>query len=601
VPGLVRVFRRQRRLPTFDYWRSSRIIPATINEFPYWSFLFADLHPHMIGIPVTIFLLALALNIALAAKRVTDNGGLRLPSLRPKGLVTNPEGSEGLATSSERPSGLTTNYEGPTRSLIAGFLSGARIGSPRYSLEDVVGMMALAVTVGAVAVINTWDVPTYLIIVLAAFLLGQKGFWRWERAVRALVLFAMAAFLSLAFYLPFFTHYQALYVGLGLVRSRTALEPFLTIWSLFIFLVVSLLWGQLLWGRPREGPLRCLGLCLRRGARLPHLLDLHQALVRRPKASYVLGLLLLAGTVFLLVALLLFQLWVLALLSPLLVLFGFLVLRRQAAVEETFTTFLVFMALGILLGCEVLFLKDFLQGGDHYRMNTIFKFYTQAWVLLGLVAGVSIPRLWCWFSIVRRRWLRYAWRGTLIFLFLSSTIFFFLGTAQRVTDRFPGPRPPLDTLDGSAFMTVGSYSWPDDSNRIQLAYDYEAINWFLENVPGTPVIAEAPLPYYREFGLKVASYTGLPTLLGAHQGEQRYDWQVGQRSGDADTLYRTTDLEEARQLIAKMNISYIYVGQLERSIYPFEGLDKFEAMRGWGDVALAFENPGVKIYRVLGE
>jgi len=462
-------------------------------------------------------------------------------------------------------------------------------------------MMALAVTLGAIAVINTWDMPTYLIIVLGAFMLGQQGFWRWERAVEALILFAIAAFLSLALYLPFFTYYKALHVGLGLVRNRTALEPFLTIWGLFIFLVVSLSSGHLLWGRPRDGPLRCLRLCLRRGARLPHLLDLHQALVRRPQARYVLGLLLLAGTALLLVALVLFRLWVLALLFPPLVLFGFLALQRQATVEESFTAFLVFMALGILLGCEVLFLKDFLQGGDHYRMNTIFKFYTQAWVLLGLVAGVSLPRLWRWFSTVRRRWLGYAWKGAFLFLFLSSVIFVFLGTAQRATDRFPGPRPPLGTLDGSAFMTVGSYAWPDESNRIQLVYDHQAINWLLENVTGTPVVAEASLPYYREFGLKVSSYTGLPTLLGAHQSEQRYDWQVGERSEDAETFYRTTDLVQAKELITKMNISYVYVGQLERTIYPFEGLDKFEDMRGWGEVALVYENPGVKIYQVLSE
>ncbi|MFX1355556.1 MAG: DUF2298 domain-containing protein, partial [Promethearchaeota archaeon] len=463
------------------------------------------------------------------------------------------------------------------------------------------GMMVLAVTLGAVAVINTWDVPTYLIIVLGAFMLGHGGFWRWQRAIRALILFAVAAFLSLALYLPFFRHYQALHVGLGLVRNRTALEPFLTIWGLFIFLMVSLVWGYVLWGRPQESPLRCLGLCLRRGMRLPRLLHLHQALVKRPQAFYVLAMLLLAGTAFALVALLLFQLWVLALLCPLVALFGLLVLRRRVPVEESFTSFLAFMGLGILLGCEVVFLKDFLQGGDHYRMNTIFKFYTQAWVLLGLVAGVSLPRLWKWFSTVKRRWLGYAWKGAFLFLFLSSTIFIFLGTAQRVTDRFPGPRPPLGTLDGSAFMTVGSYTWPDASNRIQLIYDYQAINWFLENVTGTPVVAEAPLPYYREFGLKVASYTGLPTLLGAHQNEQRYDWQVGQRSADAETLYLITDLEQTRELIARMNISYIYVGQLERTIYPFEGLDKFEDMRGFGEVVLVYENPGVKIYQVLGE
>jgi uncharacterized membrane protein len=157
----------------------------------------------------------------------------------------------------------------------------------------------------------------------------------------------------------------------------------------------------------------------------------------------------------------------------------------------------------------------------------------------------------------------------------------------------------LGTLDGSAFMAVGSYAWPDESNRMQLVYDYEAINWFLEHVSGTPVVAEAPLPYYREFGLKVASYAGLPTLLGAHQNEQRHDWQVGQRSGDADIFYRTTDLDETRELIAKLHISYVYVGQLERTIYPEEGLAKFEEMRAFGHLALAYQNPGVKIYEVL--
>jgi uncharacterized membrane protein len=330
-------------------------------------------------------------------------------------------------------------------------------------------------------------------------------------------------------------------------------------------------------------------------------LDLHQALIRGPQASYIAGLLVLASTAFVVVGLVLFKLWILALLTPLLVLYAFLTLRRTTTVEDSFVSFLAFMALGILLGCEMVFLKDFLQGGDHYRMNTIFKFYTQAWVLLGLVAGVSLPRLWRQFSSVRRRWVGYAWKGAFAFLFASGTVFIFLGTLQRVDDRFPGPRPPWGTLDGSAFMTVGSYGWPDENNRVQLVYDYEAINWFLENVKGTPVVAEAPLPYYREFGLKVASYTGLPTLLGAHQNEQRYDWQVGQRSGDTETFYRTTDLGEARQLIDKLNISYVYVGQLERTVYPEEGLDKFEDMRGFGDMALVFQNPRVKIYEVLSE
>jgi YYY domain-containing protein len=415
----------------------------------------------------------------------------------------------------------------------------------------------------------------------------------------ALAVFGAVGLVGLLLYLPFFTHFQALYVGLGVVRSGTQLEPFLTIWGLLLFLIASLLWLKIVWERPREGPLRCVRLLVRRGMRLPRLLDLHQMLVRRSGSGYVAGLLVLAITVFAVIALLVLRLWILALLVPLLVLFGLLVVRREARLEESFVALMAFLAVGILVGSELVFLKDFLQGGDYYRMNTIFKFYTQAWVLLGVVAGVSVPALWSCFSSVRRRWLGYAWKGAFLVLFASSFIFLFLGTWQRVDDRFPGPRPPLGTLDGSAFMSVGSYTWPDDSNRIQLVYDYEAINWFLENVKGTPVVAEAPLAYYREFGVRVASYTGLPTLLGAHQNEQRYDWQVGPRSDNANALYQTTNLDETRQLIDTMDVSYIYVGQLERYVYPSEGLEKFEELRSLGELAVVYENPGVKVYQVL--
>ncbi|MDH4208026.1 MAG: DUF2298 domain-containing protein, partial [Anaerolineae bacterium] len=516
VPGVVRVLLGRAQLGAFDYWRSSRVIPQTINEFPYWSFLFADLHPHMIGIPVTLFLLALALNLALAGKSASDRVGSALHCAQSEDATG-------------RWAGLARRWRSLVRRCAA-----AKV----WSLDSVVGLLVLALTLGAVAVINTWDMPAYLLVILGALLLGLGGFWLWRRALAALAIFVVVAAAGLAFYFPFFAHYQALYVGLGLVRIRTGLEPFLTIWGLFLFVLVSLLWAELTWGRPREGPLRCLGLLLRRGLRLPRLLDVYQALVGQSGTGYAWGLVVLVGTLFFSVALVIFRLWVLAVLAPLVVLFGLLFLRREARVEDSFVRLLAFLGLGILLGCEVVFLKDFLQGGEYHRMNTIFKFYTQAWVLLGVVAGTCLPRLWAWFSTARRRWLGYLWKACFLSLMASSFVFLFLGTAQRVDDRFPGPRPALGTLDGSAFMTVGSYVWPDENNRIQLSYDYQAIQWFEHNVKGTPVVAEAPLPYYREFGLKVASYTGLPTLLGAHQNEQRYDWQVGARSDDANALYR---------------------------------------------------------------
>jgi YYY domain-containing protein len=48
---------------SFNYWTSSRVIPDTINEFPFFSFLQGDLHAHMISITFQLLVILLLLNI----------------------------------------------------------------------------------------------------------------------------------------------------------------------------------------------------------------------------------------------------------------------------------------------------------------------------------------------------------------------------------------------------------------------------------------------------------------------------------------------------------------------------------------------------------
>jgi uncharacterized membrane protein len=43
------------------FWDATRIVPGTVNEFPFFTFLFADLHAHMIVMPLSLALLGLAL------------------------------------------------------------------------------------------------------------------------------------------------------------------------------------------------------------------------------------------------------------------------------------------------------------------------------------------------------------------------------------------------------------------------------------------------------------------------------------------------------------------------------------------------------------
>jgi len=118
-------------------------------------------------------------------------------------------------------------------------------------------------------------------------------------------------------------------------------------------------------------------------------------------------------------------------------------------------------------------------------------------------------------------------------------------------------------------------------------------------VSGTPLVAEAPIGYYREGGLRVASFTGFPTFIGFHQeGEQRYGSQTGPRRSQAEEFWRTPDAARARQLIDELGVDYIYVGQLERITTPADGLAKFAVLEEQGVIEVVYQNEQVVIYKV---
>ncbi len=54
---------------SFNYWIGSRVIPDTINEFPFFSFLQGDVHAHMISIAFQLLIILLLLNVIKSTKR----------------------------------------------------------------------------------------------------------------------------------------------------------------------------------------------------------------------------------------------------------------------------------------------------------------------------------------------------------------------------------------------------------------------------------------------------------------------------------------------------------------------------------------------------
>ena len=146
----------------------------------------------------------------------------------------------------------------------------------------------------------------------------------------------------------------------------------------------------------QAGVARVWRLIVRRYDRLPRLFWLHRLMVRRATFGYLLWAslpvaLVLAGVGAWSLGRAVLGLCLLALALGVPLLWQ---RREQATGGEHLITLLGVTGLVILAGTQVVYLKDFLQGGDWYRMNTLFKFFIQVWVLWGLAAGMALPRLW---------------------------------------------------------------------------------------------------------------------------------------------------------------------------------------------------------------
>ncbi len=263
-----------------------------------------------------------------------------------------------------------------------------------------------------------------------------------------------------------------------------------------------------------------------------------------------------------------------------------------------FGLLLLALAFAITMGVEVIRLKD-----DIGRMNTVFKFYMQAWTLLGVACAYGFA-LWAdrassW--KIGWRWLAWATTGVLV---AGAVLYPITAAPAKIRDRFSAEASPRG-LDGMAYMDQAEYS--DNGRQFRLADDKAAMQWMLENVPGSPVILEANTPGYR-WGNRFSIYTGLPAVIGWdwHQRQQRSvvpGAMIDRRLADVQEIYNTPDLNRAQRLLNHYGVSYIVVGELERAYYAPEGLAKFDAMAEQGYLERVYPeapsvNAPVQIYAV---
>ena len=583
------------------YWGPSRVLAETpgvrgnaITEMPFFTFLYGDLHAHMINMPLILMTVVFVFSELIQVGRDRRSSWERFLALALGALVV------GVMQA-------TNTWDWPSMTLLATVGLGycwwlrwrdtIRGGIDVRFYAALVGAMLIAV--GVVTVLHSQfhsgfgdpstTLPEVLAIIrrvliaciaLIAIWIAIRHFLVRASAIDLVGRIGGFLALNFAFALPYTTWYASNYTSVALWQGgKTPLWAYFDIHGLFLFLVISLLtWETGQWMRnTRVASLRG-----------------HGKLLRYACISVILVLLISLG---MFVA----HYQVALIVLPLLVWITFLFFRPGQTRALQFVLVLIGLALSLTLGVEIVVI-----GGDIGRQNTVFKFYIQVWLLLSVAGGVAMSCLLDSAGQWHRR-LRVLWFVPCIGLFAIAGVFPFLATRARSFDRM-APQLPL-TLDGLDYMKVASHRETaldkNESALLDLGVDHALIRWMQENISGSPVIMEGRrFPSEYEWNGRISIATGLPSVVGWswHQRQQRTfhplpNW-VEQRERNVRAFYKTDDIDVAVDILYHFDVKYIVRSGLEELHSSSEGLAKFDRMVSEGLLWIAYAIEGGTIYQV---
>lgn len=561
-----------------------------IGEFPAFSFLLSDNHPHVLALPFTIMFIGLMLNLVLRYRR--------------------PHASE---------------------------------------------FMLYGVAVGGLAFLNAWDGPIYWMGLVGAeglrrLLLNNRGRLTLADFVQLLLFGLRIAVVALVAYLPYVIGFRSQASGLlPNLANPTAIQRFFIMFGPLLVALAAYLsveaWrgsvsGRMNWrfagkstGIIIVGLVALMLMLTLVGAALPpHLsrvsytLDvaggigpgLGQVLRRHLEYGWTTLLLLLGMVV------------VIARLFPPAV--SASKANEHASARVTFSPAGGFALLLIGMGLCLTLIPEFVYLRDNFggRINTVFKFYYQAWTLWSIAAAYAVHSILVDRAIPRPRPAPRLIIGALFTIsMLAGLLYTVLGINHRArieTGRHALVNfysPPLDwenpvrhvaerelvqpgtilysdgsLIDAGQSSIIQSYETGvvenrEDGIRIlrQLTLDgwhsyanpndREAVACLRDRVGrGDAVVSEAVRNAYDASYGRVGALTGIPIVLGwvNHERQWRgptYGEIAGTREHDLDTLYSAVDMEQVGEIVERYQIDYILYGATERRQYGDLGEELF--------------------------
>ncbi len=589
------------------YWNATRIIPVPIDEagnplevgpiseFPFFTFLYADLHAHMMALMLTLLVVGWGIGLIRSAAQEAQSGKRRGILLRLGELLIG-----ALTIGAIR---ATNTWDWPTYvlvGLVVVALAHARRRADALALAALLagglgaagaGLLVFAFTQGmSSGASSEGRLPLLLAGAGLGFLMGyasgmliagarrvdrgeapdeSDGLRTWVTLPGIAVQGALVIGLGHVLFLPYHRNtslqFNSFYPWTG---SHVPAWTYLFIHGLPLFIIASWLIAELIDWMHYDA----------QGARLGR---------RRVVTLLFAGLLLAAGSI------LLARVYpVLLIATPLIGLALALYARPGQPIEKRLALVLLMLALALSVMVDVIVFE-----GDIGRMNTVFKFYLQVWMLLAVVAGAALGWLW---PLLRRMGEapRTTWAVGLALLVFLAGLYPLLATRAKILDRW-APEAP-HTLDGMAYMPYATRG--EAGVWFSLQGDYYALRWLQDNIEGTPVVLEAHTVEYN-WGSRVSIYTGLPTVIGwsNHQRQQRppESIEVGRRATLVQEAYNTPSIGRAREILDEMNVDLIIVGELERAYYDPAGLAKFNAMARQGYLRVIYDRFNTVIYQVI--